>query len=196
MVLGSLLLYHNRDGGVGGQACSDVWEFRYIDGVGDGDDQLPVQPEPKHNLGLYFLYLTNVCDHFRLITDIAAIIIVIFTVVVVVIIITCVGVGVGVVGDVCSTTIARCVGVGAVIMVGVRVRVGVGIVCGIRGLVCATCISVTGIRANIIVTDVICRTILLCIVPYCIIVSPITVIAYITIIGCIDRRWSAITIIH
>lgn len=97
MVLGGLLLHHYRDGGVGGQASSDVWEFRYIDGVGDGDDQLPVQPEPKHNLGLYFLYLTYAGDHFRLITVINVNTI-IFAVVVVVVM-TCVGVGV--IGDVC-----------------------------------------------------------------------------------------------
>lgn len=95
MVLRGLFLHHDRDGGMGGQASSDVWEFRYIDGVGDGDDQLPVQPEPKHNLGLNFLYLTNVGDHFLLITVITAITI-IFGVVVVM---TCVGVGV--IGDVC-----------------------------------------------------------------------------------------------
>lgn len=75
---------------MGRQTSSDVWEFRYVDGVGDGDDQLPVQPEPKYNLGLYFLYLTNVGDHFGLITAIT----VNFTAVVgvVVVIITCVGV--------------------------------------------------------------------------------------------------------
>jgi hypothetical protein len=81
--------------------------------------------------------------------------------------------------------------------------VGIVVGCAIRdicGLVGATCISVTGIRANIIATNVIYRTILLSVVTYRIIVLPITIIAYITaitaIIGCIDRRWSTIAIIH
>ncbi len=85
----------------------------------------------------------------------------------------------------------------------IRVVAGIVVACAIRdicGLVGTTCISVTGIRANIIATHVISRTILLSVVTYCIIVLPITIIAYITAIigciGCIDRRWSTIAIIH